>query len=347
MTPRFAHMMPAEWAKHDAYWLAWPADGALWLENLAPAQTSWLKMARAIGEKRTSGAPAERLEILVHPDVDDQTVHRMLSELGDVDSRIHRIPYGDIWLRDTAPLFMRGRDGTVSNVRFRFNGWGGKYVLVHDDNVAERIAQAADMPSQAFEWILEGGAVEVNGEGLCLTTESCLLNPNRGVTERGVIEAHLCEALGVEKVAWLRRGLNFDHTDGHVDNIARFVSEDTVVCMRQSSPTDPHADAYPLIREDLLRVRNTKGTKLNIVEVPSPGVVLSTNGEPMPASYLNFIIANHTVVVPVYGTAHDEAALKVLESLFKGRRIVPVEAYAILSGGGAFHCISQQQPSQG
>jgi agmatine deiminase len=259
-------------------------------------------------------------------------------------ARFHRIPFGDIWLRDTAPVFVSGADG-VAAVSFGFNGWGGKYVLPGDDLVSARVALAARMRAFTVPWVLEGGSVEVDGDGTCLTTRQCLLNPNRNPgMAAGEIEKGLRDALGLESVLWLGDGLRNDHTDGHVDTIARFVAPGTAVCMRASGGNDPNADVLAAIARGLASFRDARGRRLAVVEIPSPGPVLDDEGDVMPASYVNFYIGNRSVVVPAYGTRHDDEALKALEPLFPGRRLVPVSAKELLAGGGAWHCITQQEP---
>jgi agmatine deiminase len=325
---------PAEWMPHAACWVAWPSDAALWLENLEPARFAWTKMARAI-------ASGERVEVLV-PDGENELLAR--AALARVDARFHRMPYGDIWLRDTAPIFVRKLTGEVASSRFGFNGWGGKYVLPHDAEVSARIAVLAGLREFATPWILEGGSIDVDGEGTCLTTRQCLLNQNRNPQLDALgIQEGLQEQLGVTHTIWLGDGLLNDHTDGHVDNIARFVHTGVVVCMRPSGSDDPNREALEAIARELSQARDAKGRKLDVVRIPSPGLVEGENG-PVPASYANFYIGNRAVVVPAYGTRYDDEAARMIGELFPGRSVVPVDAKAILTGGGAFHCITQQVP---
>ncbi len=343
-TPRAAGFrQPAEWAEHRSVWIAWPSHADLWEEALEPVRRAWLGMAVAVADvdPATAAARGERLEVLV-PDAANEALAR--ERMAGLPARFHRIPFGDIWLRDTAPVFVAGAEG-VAAVSFAFNGWGEKYVLPHDDLVSARVALAARMRAFTFPWVLEGGSVEVDGDGTCLTTRQCLLNPNRNPEmSRGEIEEGLRGAFGVESVLWLGDGLLNDHTDGHVDTVARFLAPGTAVCMRASGRDDPNASALAAIARDLASFRDASGRHLTVVEIPSPGLVLDEEGDAMPASSVNFYIGNRAVVVPVYGTPHDDDALKALEPLFPGRRVVPVFAKDLLSGGGAWHCVTQQEP---
>jgi len=327
---------PAEWERHAAVWLAWPSHGELWLDSLADAQRELTGLCEAIA------AGDEALRVLVRTPLDEQAARRALAGL---EATFHRVPYGDIWLRDTAPIFLVGKGGEVGSVRFGWNGWGGKYDLPFDREVAGRLQQIASGPAFARPFVLEGGAVEVDGEGTLLTTRQCLLHPNRnpGATEPQ-IEGWLRDALGVERILWLDEGLVRDHTDGHVDTVARFVAPGQVVCMAPSGD-DPNRQALDDIAAALGRMVDARGRRLEVHRMPSPGRVLDEDGEVMPASHANFYIANRSVVVPTYETEWDEAAVRALEPLFPGRRVVGRPSRTILEGGGAFHCITQQIPA--
>jgi agmatine deiminase len=335
---------PAEWERHEAVWLAWPSHGDLWGDALDKVRSAFAQFASAIADvDPATGRPrGERLEVLV-PDAANEALAK--SALAGLAARFHRIPFGDIWLRDTAPVFLVGRGGARASVSFAFNGWGGKYVLPGDDGVSSRIATATELPAFRFPWVLEGGSVEVDGEGTCLTTRQCLLHPNRNpkMTEKE-IEAGLRDALGVETILWLGDGLCNDHTDGHVDTLARFVAPGVVVCMRPTGRFDPNEKALRAVDLKLRSFRDARGRRLEVKSVPSPGIVADGAGHPMPASYVNFYIANTTVVVPAYGAPKDEAARAGVAKLFPTRRVLSVPARDLLEGGGAFHCITQQVP---
>jgi agmatine deiminase len=219
---------PGEWTPHRACWLAFPSDPDLW-PSLPETQAVFTRLCRAIAAP-AAGAPGERLEILVRDPAAGSQAQGLLAGL---PAHFHEFAFGDIWMRDIAPIFLRADGGNLASVRFRFNGWGGKYDYPGDSQVAERVQALTPFARFASELVLEGGAVECDGAGLCLTTRDVALNPNRnpGLSEADV-EQHLCAALGATRVLWLGRGLLNDHTDGHIDNIARFIGPGRVVCMR-------------------------------------------------------------------------------------------------------------------
>jgi agmatine deiminase len=337
--------MPAEWEPHEATWVAWPSHADLWLENLAPARAAFAQLVGAI-----TGGGTETAKVLVPDGKQEDAARRALPAKGVV---FHRVPFGDIWLRDTAPLFLVSRAGGGAAragsgrraARFRFNGWGGKYVLDHDDEVAARVTALSKHEEAAHPFVLEGGAVDVDGEGTLLTTRQCLLNPNRnGPTDERTMERQLCEALGVEAVRWLDRGLENDHTDGHVDTLVRFVRPGVVVAMEARTSDDPNRGTLAALVRDASALVDARGRRLEVVRIPSPGQVVDPDGRVMPASYVNFYVCNAAVVVPTYGSPFDAEAVERIGALFPGRKTVAVEGRAILSGGGAFHCITQQEP---
>jgi len=336
---------PAEWEAHEAVWVAWPSAEDLWKEDLVPAQRAFVAMCAAIADvdPDTRRPRGERIEVLV-PDEERRRV--AMRALEGLAPRTHTVPFGDIWLRDTAPVFLASAlRGDVRAACFAFNGWGEKYVLDHDERVAARVAAFSGARAIIHAYVLEGGSVEVDGEGTVLTTRQCLLNPNRNPSmDQAAIETSLRHALGVERVLWLGDGLMNDHTDGHIDTVARFVAPGVVVCMEGSGDDDPNARVLEAIGRDLERMTDAAGRRLRVVRVPSPGRVLGRDGAVMPASYVNFYVGNRAVVVPTYGSPHDDAAVESIARIFPTRLTVGIDARAILSGGGAFHCITQQQP---
>jgi agmatine deiminase len=256
--------------------------------------------------------------------------------------------FGDIWLRDTGPIFIKDGPTDVSAVGFRFNGWGGKYVLEGDEDVAEQLAAASGTRLERHPEILEGGAVDHDGLGTVLTTRQCLLNPNRNPGwDEAEAEALLARGLGARRVLWLGEGLLNDHTDGHVDNLARFVAPGVVALPVATGADDPNRAVYEAAAEALEPARSAQGAALQVVRMASPGRVES-EGEVIPASHMNFVVANSAVVMPTYGEGGDsgpsELALDTLRSLFPERTVIGLPSRALLTGGGSFHCITQQEP---
>ena len=325
--------IPAEWRPHKAIWTGWPSAADLWGEDLEPARAEVAAMIRALAD----GGKGDRMRVLAHGREAEATAKLALGQAGEVIPA----PFGDIWFRDTGPIFTS--DGKAHG--FLFNGWGGKYQLPHDDEVGARIALAAKAEYKRHDFILEGGAIEMDGEGALLTTRQCLLNPNRNAhwTEEGA-EVALKKALGVEKVLWLDEGLLNDHTDGHIDNLARFVAPGRVVCQAPFDRSDPNFEVLEEIALSLAAMRDAQGRKLDVIRIPSPGVVTDEDDEIVPASHMNFIIGNSTVVVPIYSGTGDDA-VNALAPLFPDRKVIGLSSNAILTGGGSFHCITQQEPA--
>lgn len=320
------HIPPAEWAHHKAVWIGFPSHAELWLDDIEPAREEVVAFANAV---HADGA-GEKV-ILVAADADAADAAAKLAPFAEVALE----PFGDIWLRDTGPIMVSRHEARL----FEFNGWGGKYDLPGDDTIGARLAQSRRIAAQACDWVLEGGAIDGDGTGLVVTTEQCLLNHNRNpALTRSGIEQRLREDLGFDRVIWLGNGLLNDHTDGHVDNLARFVAPGKLA-IPEAAENDPNWRVYQLATE---RVRFS-GADVEIVRVPSPGRILRDE-DIVPASYMNFYIGNASVVVPIYGAPDDEAAVEVFAEIFPTRKVVGLRADHILTGGGSFHCISQQIP---
>jgi agmatine deiminase len=319
---------PAEWAQHAWVWIGFPSHADLWEESLAPAREEVIAFAHAVW---ADGKGEEVRLVAADPDSVESA-----QQMAGPDITVIQEPFGDIWLRDTGPIILKSRS-VRSAADFAFNGWGGKYQLEGDDTIGLRLAETADMTAAFHDWILEGGAIEGDGTGLFVTTEQCLLNPNRNrAMTRDQVEARLRLELGASRILWLGEGLLNDHTDGHVDNLARFVGEGRLA-IPEPEADDPNAGVYRDARA------RAEAFGLEVVLLPSPGRVLR-DGETIPASYMNFYIGNAAVVVPLYGARNDDAAVAAIGALFPDRRATGIRADHVLTGGGSFHCISQQMP---
>ena len=329
--------IPAEWSPHRAMWVGWPSHGELWEANLEPAQAEVEALVRVL-----AGPGREQVKLLVG---NDEALAEARARFDGVEGvEVVGGRFGDIWLRDTGPIFGEGSKGANA---FRFNGWGGKYDLPHDDEVADQIGQTSGVALIRHDFVLEGGALDHDGAGTILTTRQCLLNPNRnpGWTAETAGTA-LAEALGARKTVWLGDGLLNDHTDGHVDNLARFVAPGVVACPVSWGRKDPNAEVYDATARDLHAATDAEGRPLRVLRLPSPGLVLDEDERPIPASHMNFLIANGAVIVPSYGDARAaEMACEGLRTVFTDREVIALPSIAILSGGGSFHCISQQEPA--
>lgn len=337
MTSPMTPPIPAEWTPHRAMWVGWPSHADLWEDNLEPAQGEVEALVRAL-----AGPGREQVKLMVGNDEALADAQARFADVAGVTVVAGR--FGDIWLRDTGPIFGAG---SASAQAFVFNGWGGKYDLPHDDEVADQIGEQTGVALTRHDFILEGGAVDHDGEGTVLTTRQCVLNPNRntGWTEE-TAEAAFAQALGAKKVLWLGDGLLNDHTDGHVDNLARFVAPGVVACPIAFGPNDPNAEVYDEAAEALGAMTDAAGRPIKVLRIPSPGLILDEDERPVPASHMNFLIADGAVIVPTYG--NDMAARLACEALatvFTDREIIPLPSIATLSGGGSFHCISQQEPA--
>ncbi|WAT17057.1 agmatine deiminase family protein [Aurantiacibacter sp. MUD11] len=323
--------MPAEWAQQDWIWIGFPAHADLWEEDLLPAQQQMAAFANAVAET------GQQVRLVVR----DAAAEMRAKELVSGAVAIEQHPYGDIWLRDTGPLTLLDPDGQRRAQGFGFNGWGGKFIMAGDQDTGPSLASAGGLPYQRADWILEGGAIETDGTGLVVTTEQCLLNANRNPSlSREQIWANLQRDLGFERILWLGDGLAGDHTDGHVDNLARMVGANTVAIPVASGSDDPNAAVYDDARQ------RARDFGLTVRDIPSPGLI-GEDDEAEPASYMNFAICNHVVVVPTYGSAHDDEAVAAIGELFPGRAAVGLRADAVLTGGGSFHCASQHVPAAG
>ena len=343
--------MPAEWEPHEATWLAWPHNPETWPGRLKFIPPIWIQMIKPLHVH-------EKVHVCVNDEAMEKEVGAILKR-HDIGQNvfIHRIPTNDAWARDHGPIFVKRDDVGARSSRpgggtpplqildFIFNSWGQKYGPWDlDDVVPQRVAEYLKMPCIQPGIVLEGGSIDVNGKGTLLTTEQCLLNKNRNPhLTKNEIEQYLTDYLGVTNILWLGDGIVGDDTDGHIDDIARFVNSTTVVTVAEEDPADEN---YKPLQDNLKRLQSMKdqdGKPLNIVTIPMPGPVIYQD-QRLPASYANFYIGNGVVLVPTYKHPNDQRALEILKGLFPKRRIVGIDAVELVWGLGAFHCVTQQQP---
>ncbi|MEE2793726.1 MAG: agmatine deiminase family protein [Pseudomonadota bacterium] len=323
--------MPPEWAPQDWLWIGFPHDAKEWPDTLPRAQEQIAAFANAVAES------GQEVRLLVKDGANEARARQLVTGSVVLEKRA----YGDIWLRDTGPLVLCHENGERCAQRFGFHGWGVKSLMEGDQTVGAELARDAGLPLEVADWILEGGAIDGDGTGLVVTTEQCLLNPNRNPQlTKDEIEDRLRRDLGFDRVLWLGDGLINDHTDGHVDNLARFVAANTLCLPRATGRNDPNAAIYADAR------RRAEDASVTVKDIPSPGLV--TSGDHVePASYANFAITSYLVVVPTFGSPHDAEGVAAIAELFPDRATIGLAGDAVLAGGGGFHCASQQMPSAG
>jgi agmatine deiminase len=332
--------MPAEWERHEAVWLSWP-QSKLTFPHLSEVEKAFIGFIREVHL-------SEKVELFVPGAVVNRQVRARLKEAKIDLTRItlHTVEYRDVWIRDYGPTFVVNRAmNRLAMVRWEFNAWGNKYpAMVSDGRIPSTMNRRLELPVFEPKIVLEGGSIDVNGRGTVLTTRACLLNPNRNPRlSADEIEKNLREYLGVVNVIWLNDGIVGDDTDGHIDDIARFVSPTTVVCAYEDDISDANYPALHDNYEILRQSADQEGKPLTVVKLPMPGKV-EFDGERYPASYTNFYIGNSVVIVPVFNDPRDALALSILQGLFPGRNVVGVNARALVEGYGTFHCATQQQP---
>lgn len=343
--------MPAEWERHAATWLGWPHNTSDWPGKFAPIPWVYAEIVRHL-------VPGETVRIMVGSRAEQQRAERVLARAGVPQKALQflRFPTNRGWTRDSGPIFVR-RDGPESPVaiaRFHFNAWA-KYPDWKQD------ARLPELAARRFEWplfdvsrggrrvVLEGGSIDVDGQGTLLTTEECLLDPvvqtrNPGLS-RGELEAVLRDSLGVEAVLWLGRGIAGDDTHGHVDDLCRFVAPHTVVLCRERNPADANYGALEENRERLQGMRDAAGHRLDVIDLPMPAP-LSFDGRRLPASYANFYLANAAVLVPTFNDPNDCIALGILAELIRDRPVIGIHAVDLVWGLGTLHCLTQQEPAE-
>ena len=338
-TPReLGYCMPAEWSKHEAIWLAWPHDPTTFTSGVEKVEETFVQIISLLHKD-------EHVNLFVT----DQDMKRKVSGLlqsRNVDLKqitFFEFEYADVWFRDYGPIFVK-RNKDLAMVHWTFNSWGEKYEeLMKDAQMPHEINKAMQLPCFEPGVVLEGGSVDVNGKGTLLTTEQCLLNKNRNARlKKEEIEKFLKEYLGVTNIIWLKNGIAGDDTDGHVDDLARFVNPTTVICGYDEGD-DENSEALRKNYQLLCQSFDQDGRKLKVVKLPMPGKI-AYDGKRLPASYTNFYIGNRTVLVPTFESENDKVALSILQKLFPKRKIVGVNCVDLICGFGAIHCISQQQP---
>jgi agmatine deiminase len=334
------YIMPAEWEKHDAIWLAWPYDPTTFPDRVDKVEATYVQIVKEIHE-------GECVNLFVK---DEQAKQKAIKIFKEANIDLNRVNfyvfgYADVWFRDYGPIFVRNKSHELAMLHWNFNSWGEKYeTLLKDKQIPEIIN--CKMMLRYFKpgIVLEGGSIDVNGEGTLLTTEQCLLNENRNPElDKKQIEKFLSDYLGVNHFIWLNKGILGDDTDGHIDDLARFVNPTTIVCAYQEDKND---EDYSVLRENygiLCQSVDQEGKKLKIIKLPMPKVI-SDEGQRLPASYTNFYIGNQKVLVPVFDHKNDEKALAILRGLFPTRKVVGIRCVDLVYGFGTIHCISQQQP---
>jgi len=336
------YRLPAEWAPHEATWLSWPHNRDSWPGVFAGVEPAMVEFVRALAE-------CEPIHINVLHAEHERHVRKLLATAVPPERlRLHRFPTNDAWARDHGAVFVTRATPEEPRlaVDFDYNAWGGKYPPFDlDRQIGLQMAEALGVPRFARPGIvLEGGSIEVNGEGALLTTEQCLLNPNRNPTlTRADIERLLRDAFGVDEVLWLGEGIEGDDTDGHIDDLTRFVARETVVTVVEPNRADPNHAPLAANRR-LLDTLRVGGRPLTVVELPMPTPQYLTD-QRLPASYANFYVANDAVLVPVFGCPQDDAACGLLRECFPGRRVVPIDCRVLIAGLGALHCLTQQVPA--
>ena len=339
------YRMPAEWHLHTATWLSWPKDPLTWPDRVPQVEEIFLLMMRAL-------SPNEIVNVLVDDSSSEEAVRRRCNFSGAENIRFHLMQTVDSWIRDYGPNFLVSDTHGLAYNDWIFNAWGNKYEeLKQDDTIPERLEPMLGVRRFEPGIVMEGGAIDVNGAGVVMTTEQCLLNPNRNPhLDRSQIESYLKSYLGIEKVLWLGEGIVGDDTDGHVDDIARFVSPTTIVCAVEEDPEDAN---YQLLQDNLKRLRKAtdpNGRSFEIVSLPMPGTVSGSNDVTernlgrLPASYANFYVANRVVLVPVFGHQNDVRALETIQGLFPTRQAIGINCEPLVWGMGTLHCVTQQQP---
>jgi len=320
--------------------MGWPFDESYWEGYLGAAREDFTRLVSSIA----------RFEPVLLAVADDEAEadarERLRATEGFSNITLYRLTLDDVWFRDIAPLFVRNEAGEVAATDWQFNGWGGKFRWRNDTQVPKVVAEKLELPRFEIPIVMEGGALEINGENVCLTTRQCLLNQNRNPNlSEAEIEGYLKAYLGVKHVIWLNEGLEGDKTDGHIDTITRFASDSTIIT---SVCEDKNDTNYAPLQENLTLLQSARrpnGEPYTIVELPLPKKRIDLGDERLPLTYANFYIGNGFVVVPTYDDVNDAPALDILQDVFIDREVIGLPSLGLITGGGSFHCVTQQQPT--
>lgn len=340
------YKMPAEWEPHEATWLAWPHNHETWPGKFEKIPMVFVEFVKALHE-------CEKVNILVNNDSMKEEAEQMLKRAGAWSANVnfYKIPTNDAWIRDYGPIFIKNDSG-IAITDWIFNVWGERWEKSRplDDAVPKEIAEKFGYKVFEPGIVLEGGSIDVNGEGTLLTTESCLLNKTRNPhLSRGQIEDYLRDYLGATNVIWLKQGIFGDDTSGHIDDIARFINPNTIVCAVEENPKNENYEITCQNFEILEKARDQNGNLLNIIKIPIPIPIPGPREEGykdkwLPLSYVNFYIANSAVLLPVFGQPMDETVIKIFQALFPKRKIIGIYSSDLVWGLGGIHCVTQQQP---
>ena len=339
---QLGYRMPPEWESHEATWISWPFDDELWEGYLEPVRENVAGLVATV-------LRFEPVWLNVRDEESEEDARRRLAALGANLARLsfHRVPLNDAWFRDNGPLFIRNGEGKVALTDWQFNAWGEKYEPWNEDDAAPvSVAKTLGMKRFEVPIVMEGGALEVNGRGVCLTTRSCLLSQHRNPEmTQGEYEEVLHEQLGLMHICWLEGGMIDDHTDGHIDTIVRFTDDRTVLCAVEEDEADPNYSTLHHNLQLLGNMRDHEGNPFKVTELPMPRKKPKLNGKRLPLTYANFYVGNGFVAVPTYEDENDDRALEIVADSFPDREVIGLDAQGLITGGGAFHCITQQQPA--
>ncbi len=332
------YRMPAEWEPHEATWLAWPHDLETWPNELEQVEAAFIQIIEALHA-------GEKVRILVDDRQTEERVRQQLKERSVTNVLFHTIETNSLWTRDYGPIFLTQKGKKKALIHWLFNAWGGKYAFDKDKLVPAEIAKILNVEAFRADLVLEGGSIDVNGKGTLMTTEECLLNLNRNPhVNQKQTEQFLRDYLGVKKIIWLGKGIEGDDTDGHIDEVARFVAPGKIVISSDSNEGSYNQRILSENLERLKRETDQDGKPFDLIKLPAPRKI-KTGKFTLPASYTNFYIGNTCVLVPKFNDEHDDQAIEIFRNLFPERKIVGISAIPLIYGQGAIHCMTQPEPA--